>query len=128
MQEKSPLALKLIALRKERNMSSQAVADAIGIKGPRYRRYEINTQPRFEVLSKIADYFGVSVDYLVAGSSASESLNRVFVCADGKKYTIDKNQMELDDNELKIINSLREMSEEDVREVYNFIDWLKRGR
>lgn len=46
MREKSDLALRLKALRREKGVNSQTVADAVGIKSATYRRYEIDTKPR----------------------------------------------------------------------------------
>ncbi len=123
MQEKSPFALTLIALRKQKRVSSQQVADAIGIKGTTYRRYEISTEPKLEVLVKIADYFGVSVDYLVSECRDNNSSNSVFVCENGEKYVVERNKMELNNAETKLINTLRSMSDEDMRDVLNFVDW-----
>ena len=55
MQKKSGLAVRLKALRREKGVTSQVVADAIGIKSATYRRYEIDTKPRDEVYVALAD-------------------------------------------------------------------------
>ena len=128
MQEKSQLAFTLIQLRKQKHVSSQVVADAIGVKGTTYRRYEISTQPKLEVLSKIADYFGVSVDYLVGTSKKSGQGRNTFVCSDGSKYVVETTLMELDSNEVGLINSLRKMSDSDIRDIYNFIEWKQSNK
>lgn len=67
MREKSDLALRLKALRREKGVNSQTVADAVGIKSATYRRYEIDTKPKDAVYVALANYFGVSVDYLMSG-------------------------------------------------------------
>ena len=128
MQEKSKLALTLIKLRKQKRVSSQVVADAIGVKGTTYRRYEISTEPKLDVLVKLADYFGVSVDYLTGRAESAGVKNRVFVCSDGSEYVVNTTSMELDSNEVNLINSLRNMSEADVNDIYNFIEWKQASK
>ena len=56
---------RLKELRKDRNLTIQQVADAIGVGRNTISRYENEKhQPRPESWKKLADYFGVSVDYL----------------------------------------------------------------
>lgn len=75
MREKSDLALRLKALRREKGVNSQTVADAVGIKSATYRRYEIDTKPKDAVYVALANYFGVSVDYLMSGRGDNEHLS-----------------------------------------------------
>ena len=70
MKEKSILALKLKQLRREKNVTSEEVANAVGIKPATYRRYEIDTNPKRETFVKLAEYFEVSIDYLVGNEEA----------------------------------------------------------
>lgn len=57
---------RLYELRKEKNVLQQTVADAVGISRQAYGLYETGKrEPDLETLSKIADYFGVTVDYLL---------------------------------------------------------------
>lgn len=56
---------RLKELRKDRNLTIQQVADAIGVGRNTISRYENEKhQPRPESWKRLADYFGVSVDYL----------------------------------------------------------------
>lgn len=58
--------MKLKELRKAHNMGQQDVADALGIPITTYRKYENGTrQTPTEVLMEIADYYRVSLDYLM---------------------------------------------------------------
>lgn len=58
--------MKLKELRNSRNMSQQAVADVLGIPITTYRKYENGTrQVPTEVLFDLADYYQVSLDYLM---------------------------------------------------------------
>lgn len=53
-------------LRKERGISQQRLADAIGVSQPSINKYENhNIEPEIEVLKRMADYFDTSIDYIV---------------------------------------------------------------
>ena len=64
-------------LRSASGISQKALADAIGVSQQSINKYENhNIEPDIQTLCKIADYFGVSVDYLVgrAGEAGSDEL------------------------------------------------------
>ena len=52
-------------LRKELHMSQPAVAAEIGISMRGYQDMELGVLPRYEKLLRIADYYDVSVDWLM---------------------------------------------------------------
>lgn len=53
-------------LREDHDLSQQTVAGAIGITQRKYSYLETQTQPLTdELLVKLADYYGVSIDYLL---------------------------------------------------------------
>lgn len=57
---------RLIEQRKLNKVTQRQMADYLQITQPSYIRYENGTsQPSLENLVKIADYFDVSVDYLL---------------------------------------------------------------
>jgi transcriptional regulator with XRE-family HTH domain len=57
---------RLAALRKERSMTQQALADAVGCHVTMIRRYEAGeTQPTLEVIRNMARALSVSADALV---------------------------------------------------------------
>lgn len=56
---------RLRALRKEKNETQAQAAAAIGIAEQQYQNYERATHPNVVSLWKLADHFGVSVDYLI---------------------------------------------------------------
>lgn len=56
---------KIKMLRKELGMSQPAVAAEIGISMRGYQDMELGTFPRYEKLLRIADYYDVSVDWLM---------------------------------------------------------------
>lgn len=56
----------LKALRLERGVSQQQLADAIFVTQPSIHKYETqNIEPEIAILIRMADYFGTSIDYLV---------------------------------------------------------------
>lgn len=57
--------------RRDFNLTQKNVADTIGIFVQAYQRYERegSTVPTITVLIKIADAYGVSIDYLVGRDS-----------------------------------------------------------
>ncbi len=59
---------RLIALRRERDLTQQQMADSIGVHVNQIRRYEAGaTQPSLEVLKKIATAMSVTIDSLAFG-------------------------------------------------------------
>ncbi len=60
-------------IRKERKLTQKQVADGIGIAEQAYQRYEYGrTVPSALILIALADYFNVSLDYLVGRSNNPE--------------------------------------------------------
>ncbi len=60
---------RLKTCRKERHSTQKQVAEAIGTSEQNYQRYERGSQqPTLPVLIALADYFDVSLDYLVGRS------------------------------------------------------------
>lgn len=60
----------LVQLRKERNMTQQALADAIGLHVNQIKKYEAGTaQPTLKALINLAKALHVSLDRLVFGES-----------------------------------------------------------
>ena len=89
---------KLKILRKERKLSLKELGKDLGLAESTISLYETGKrQPDYATLLNIANYFNVSVDYL---------LNRVEDCKKEKAPT------DLTDGELKLILSLRVMSQE----------------
>ena len=60
---------RLINLRKNRNLTQKQVYEAVGMSALGYQRYEYGTrEPAYQKLIALADYFNVSIDYLVGRS------------------------------------------------------------
>ncbi len=57
---------RLRELRKEKNLTQNEFAKILHIKQQSYLRYELNTsEPSYEMLVQIANFFEVSTDYLL---------------------------------------------------------------
>ena len=63
---------RLMQLRKEHHLTQQNVADRLGVKLRTYQYYESDAdtshRPDLETLVALADFYGVSVDYLIGRS------------------------------------------------------------
>ena len=65
----SIFADRLKECRKNINKTQREVATDLCIAESGYQKYEISTrEPKMETLNKFADYFDVSVDYLMGRS------------------------------------------------------------
>lgn len=60
------LESRLIYLRKKKGRTQEEIAKILGITRPAYTAYETGKRnPDYETLEKIANYYEVSVDYLL---------------------------------------------------------------
>lgn len=67
---------RIIELKKTRSLLQKDIANAAGITTRNYQRYEKGEQqPTLPVLLKLADFFNVSLDYLV-GRSDNPEINK----------------------------------------------------
>ena len=56
---------RLVQLRMDRDVSQAAIAKEIGVSSRIYQEYEYGkSEPKMRNLVSIADFFGVSLDYL----------------------------------------------------------------
>ena len=62
-------AERLRELRASRGLTQKDVYTAIGLSPIVYQRYEYGRSPSYEKLLSLADYFKVSLDYLVGRSN-----------------------------------------------------------
>lgn len=67
-------AERLTKLRKAKKLTQQELADKLNISRATYAQYEIGRRkPDYETLEKLADYFNVSIDYLLGRTDIPES-------------------------------------------------------
>lgn len=66
---------KLKELRKAKGISLKELGSIVGVAESTMSLYENGKrQPDYETLLKLAEFFGVTVDYLLRGSNESECL------------------------------------------------------
>ncbi|MBD8522387.1 helix-turn-helix domain-containing protein [Lysinibacillus fusiformis] len=71
------LGVRLKYLRKSNNKTQQDIADILGITRPAYTAYEQGKRnPDYEILEKIADYYNVSIDYLLGRTDNKDALHK----------------------------------------------------
>ena len=64
-------------LREDKDMRQSDLAEAVGIDQRTISNYETGkTNPDSEALIKLADFFGVSIDYLVGRTNYNASTNQ----------------------------------------------------
>ena len=67
---------RLRQLREQAGQTQEQVAKRIGFQGRSYQRLEAdNSVPSYKALERLADYFNVSVDYLM-GRTERREVNR----------------------------------------------------
>jgi len=70
---KLTLGQKIFSLRKRDHRTQEEVASAIGISRPTMNNYEKDVRkPSYKVLRSLADYFGVTTDYLIGAEDIDE--------------------------------------------------------
>lgn len=63
---------RLRELRKKAGLTQRQLADALYVNRNTYQNYEAgSTQPDFAILKKIAQYFNVTIDYLLGEEDAN---------------------------------------------------------
>ncbi|WP_274964150.1 helix-turn-helix domain-containing protein [Tepidanaerobacter syntrophicus] len=112
-------------LRAEKQVSQKAVADAIGVDRTTYNKYETGkSQPDFETIKKLADYFGVSVDYLLG---RTDIRNPYIPDEYAKNHKITKRDLEQYEDFVEHIGAFfmdNEIAEEDKEKLFRDISEL----
>jgi transcriptional regulator with XRE-family HTH domain len=82
-------------LRIEKGLSQQSLADKLGVSQQSIYKYENHiTEPNIDMLKIFADFFDVSVDYLIGYSSCTHKIE-------------DVQETELNNDELHLIKNYR---------------------
>ncbi len=67
---------RIIEIKLNKNLLQKDIANAIGVSPRNYQRYEKGEQqPTLPIVIKLADYFDVSIDYLV-GRTDNPQINK----------------------------------------------------
>lgn len=78
-------------LRTKKGLTSEELCSKIGIKGGSYRNYERNDRkPDYDTLVKLADFYGVTTDYLLGRPDAKEPADPI-----DKLMTVDEMEKDL---------------------------------
>lgn len=100
------LGNRIQELRKKASLSQSELAAKIGISYPQMSRYEIkDVQPPADVLKRMADVFGVSIDYIVNGTIEEKASN-----------TLQNNEL------LSQFKEVEQMNEDDRSTIIKLID------
>lgn len=71
--EKKDFGAKLLLLRKEKGVSQADVAEYIGLTVAAYQNYENGRREAgYDTISKLADFYGVTTDYLLGRDSQND--------------------------------------------------------
>lgn len=102
---------KLKELRKEKGISLKELGAEMGVAESTMSLYENGKrQPDYETLLKLAEYFGVTVDYLLRGNNDEERLPEELVI-------LNRNAKKMSpENRKKLLEMARVMFKEDFNE------------
>lgn len=104
---------RLKELRKEKNLTQEEVGEVCDVAGQTISNWENNvTQPPFEIVKKLAQYFGVTIDYLFNFTQVDydniERLKQALKQAGMWNYDIDDMSKEDFEKAMKIVAMLKE--------------------
>lgn len=101
---------RLKELRKARALTQRDIADMLGVNRTTYTKYESDaSEPPLETLYKLADYFDVSLDYLLEKSDIKNT-----PAPEG-----------LTDAEEQLLQAFRKLNDIEKSEVLNFVRFIQ---
>jgi transcriptional regulator with XRE-family HTH domain len=111
--------MRLKELRKANKLKQTDIAEFLSCSQGVYSRYESEErEPPFDIIKKLAEYYGVTIDYLMGGEEAKNQPTPTPVQAQ------EKAPGSLDD---QIMQELEGFNTDQLREVLNFIRFRKQG-
>ncbi len=136
--KRTDFAEKIIALRRKKGFNAKQAAEALDIDYQNYRKYETVILPKAEIYIKIADYYNVSVDYLMGRKGADyafgvldsgmtdENGEKILIRQNRKNYNVvDRDLGELSEFEIMTIKKIRAISSEDRTDVAKYLNSKK---
>ncbi|WP_368490226.1 helix-turn-helix domain-containing protein [Clostridium sp. BJN0013] len=117
---------RLKLLRKEKGLTQKELAQKLNMQNTAISKYELNQRkPDTETLLEIANFFNVSVDYLLGNSDDRTTLNP-------KENTSYEKISELvKENEIKTLAAHfdgEDITDDDVEDIKNFIEFVIQKR
>lgn len=103
--------MRLRELRNQANKTQMEVAQYLGVSRQCYNNYELNNrEPNKDTLLKLAEYFDVSVDYLL-GKEDNPTLDE-----------------QLDGVEFALYGEIHDLTEEEKRDILSYVQFKKSQR
>lgn len=94
--------MRLKELRKQNNKNQNEIANYLNISQSNYGKYELETiEPTIDTLKKLADYYNVTIDYLVG----RDFINDVGFLSENQRILLK------DFNKLKELNQFKILAE-----------------
>jgi transcriptional regulator with XRE-family HTH domain len=79
---------RLEQLRLKKELTQQQMADILGVTRQAYGNYESGKrEPDFSTLTRLANFFGVSVDYLLGKTNVRTPIETIVAHHDGEDWT-----------------------------------------
>ncbi len=81
----------LRSLRESKGLKQSDLAEILGITPQAYQRYEYGTsEPNMDGLAALADFYGVTTDYLLGREPPKDPFADLDLCAEDEQAVIDK--------------------------------------
>ena len=117
---------KIAELRKNANITQERFSQIIGVARSTLAMYETNkSEPDFNTLQKIADYFGVSTDYLLGRTE--NALDRRPLSDIAENFIKEFGELFSDENFQKLAGIYKVMNEIQRREILLYLIGYARG-
>ena len=110
MSQNEVIAKRLSELRKEKGVKQDEIAELLNVKRATIANYETGKRaPDYETIIKLADYYGVSCDYILRGVTSEFANIHSTTGLSGRAIEILKDMNEIEDIDfLNLINYLIE--------------------
>lgn len=117
------LGCRLKSLRKKMQLTGEEFGVKMNVSKPTVSLWESDKRtPNAEMLQKIANFFDVSVDYLITGKESTFTKDGYYrdpEAAEYAEYLRTRPEAKL------LFSASKDMSKEDMEEVVNYIEYLK---
>lgn len=105
--------MKLSEIRKEKGYSQAEVAKNINISQSNYSKYELGKiEPNIELLTKLADFFNVSIDYLLGHQLYNKPAGEFYQLTEKQKALIPYIKTLDDGTCMRVLGYLDKISQE----------------